>query len=130
VILPIVLVLQKTFEHGYGGLILVPIFGLIALLPFGYAWQRAKSLGSLGTLVVRCACLIVFAYLCKKVYVGTLPASEFPSVRPGQLRGDEAAAIVGWGGLIFLSIIAFLMAWREGANERKNRDAQGVHIGH
>ncbi len=130
VILPIVLVLQKIFEHGYGGLILVPIYGLFALLPFGYAWLRSKALGPAGALVVRCACVAVFAYLGRKVYIGALPAWEFPAARPGQLRGDEAASIIGWGGLIVLSIVAFLLARWEGAAEEKSAARRGVQDGH
>ena len=107
VMLPAIMVLSKIFEKGYGGLIVVPIFGLIALIPFGYVWRRAKRLGFPGTALVRGICLLLFAYLCHKVYVGTLPAWEFPTVKPGQLRGDETAEFTGWGGLALLFIGVF-----------------------
>ena len=114
VVLPIVLVLQKTFEKGYGGLILVPIFGLIALFPFSYVWMRAKGIGFPGTALVRVGCLALFAYLCHKVYLNTLPVWEFPTVKPGQLRGDEAAGFAGWGGLVLVSIAVILAARLDG----------------
>ena len=119
VIVPLILVAQKTFEHGYGGLILVPIFGLFALLPFLYAWRKCSSVGFAGAVVTRAICLAVFAYLGKQVYIGALPTWEFPTVPPGHLRGDEAASITGWGGLIVIWAVTFLLILREGKAESR-----------